>query len=222
MPVIILIFPLFPQLSAEEINPLGSNQLNETRKLQMKSSFVDALSLYNQGNFSEAIRQTTIEISQNFRNMDARIIQSWSLVALGRYEEAETLSIDSLKINPNDIRFIEILGEIYFYQKKLSLAFNQFSEYIKIAPSGIRIGRVYSFLGDMFLNQGKIFESEFSYTVATQTFPKSSSLWMKLGETRLRLKNDKSAQLAFEKVLEIDPKNSEAISYIQSLSKTKN
>lgn len=177
----------------------------------------DALGLYREGLYKEAIEQTTRELRNNTRNMDARAIQAWSLISLKKYEEAEKLSLESLNINSQDARLVETLGEAYFYQNKLDPALQEFSKYIELSPQGARIGKVYSFMGDIFFKQKKFFESELAYTVATTDIPNSFSLWLKVGESRLAIKNDEGARIAFEKVLEIYPNNTQALQYLKNL-----
>lgn len=177
----------------------------------------DALGLYREGLYKEAIEQTRKEIRINPKNMDARTIQTWSLISMKKYEEAEKVAIESLEINPQDARIIEILGEAYFYQNKLDPALKEFSKYVETAPQGARIGKVYSFMGDAFFKQKKFFESELAYTAATRDIPNSFSLWLKVGESRLAIKNDEGAKIAFEKVLEIYPNNTQALQYLKNI-----
>lgn len=177
----------------------------------------DALGLYREGLYKEAIEQTMKEIRINPKNMDARTIQTWSLIALKKYEETEKIATESLEINPLDVRIIEILGEAYFYQNKLDPALKEFSKYVELAPTGARIGKVYSFMGDAFFKQKKFFESELAYTAATKDIPNSFSLWLKVGEARLAIKNDEGAKVAFEKVLEIYPNNTQALQYLKNI-----
>lgn len=178
---------------------------------------IDALSLYREGSYREAIEQTAKEIRANPRNMDARTIQGWALIAVKRYEDAENAALEALKINPEDSRVIEILGEAYFYANKLDLALEQFAKYVELSPEGARIGKVYSFMGDILFKQKKFFESELAYTAATKDIPSSFALWLKIGEARLAIKNDKEAKIAFEKVLEIYPNNTQALQYLKNL-----
>ena len=80
-----------------------------------QASRPDALKLYREGKYKDAVAVCEAEISNNPNNMDSYAVLCWSLVGNKQYKEAELRAIEARKINSYDIRLIEVLGEAKFY-----------------------------------------------------------------------------------------------------------
>ena len=116
---------------------------------------VDALKLYREKKYSEAIAACEAEISQNPNNMDSYAVLCWSLVRNKQYAEAEQRAIEANKKSPYDVRILEILGEAKFYQGKNTGAMQYFQEYVANAAKGSDIGTAYYFMGEIYIKQKK-------------------------------------------------------------------
>ena len=71
----------------------------------------DALVLYRQGQYERAVDVTLAELSDNPRNLDSYTVLGWSLLALGRYEDAREYGEQGLEISRFDHRLVHIVGE---------------------------------------------------------------------------------------------------------------
>ena len=78
----------------------------------------DALRLYREGKFAEAVQVCKDELEVLPRNMDSYTVMGWSLLALGRYQEAFDQATSALKIEPYDHRILQIAGESLYYLGK--------------------------------------------------------------------------------------------------------
>ncbi|MCA1951384.1 MAG: hypothetical protein LDL24_12500, partial [Treponema sp.] len=96
----------------------------------------DALQEYRNGRYDTAIEICKAEIQQNSANLESYVVMSWSLVKLARYDEALVYAKKGLELNRYDVRIIEILGEIAYYQGRNNEAIRLFQQYITFAPEG--------------------------------------------------------------------------------------
>ena len=75
----------------------------------------DALELYNNKQYADAVKVCLSEIEEMPRNMDSYVVLGWSLLALGKYEDAKTYSTKALAINRWDYRIIKNMGEALYF-----------------------------------------------------------------------------------------------------------
>ena len=75
----------------------------------------DALILYYNKNYKEAISVCEGEIKQDPNRVDSYVVLCWSLIGNREYARAEQRAYDGLKLSRYDIRLIEVLGEARFY-----------------------------------------------------------------------------------------------------------
>ena len=71
----------------------------------------DALVLYNNRNFKEAIEVCDEEIKADPTHVDSYVVMCWALVGNREYARAEQVAYDGLKQSRYDMRLIEVLGE---------------------------------------------------------------------------------------------------------------
>ena len=107
---------------------------------------VDALQLYYNGQYAQAISICQQELVANPNNLDSYVVMCWALVKNRQYAEAEQWANAGLRVNAYDHRLIEILGEAKFYLGKNREALDLFEQYISYVPnmSG-RVGNAYYF-----------------------------------------------------------------------------
>ena len=94
----------------------------------------DALVLYRNGRnmeqaglmdnansyYSQSVSVCKNELLLNDKNIESYVVMCWALFRLKRYDEVVANSVKALKINPNEYRIIENLGETYFYLDRYS------------------------------------------------------------------------------------------------------
>ena len=170
----------------------------------------DALREYRDGNFLRAVEICRNEIVQSPSNMDSYVVICWSLISLGRYPEALEYAQRARNINRFDVRIIEILGEIYFYQGQNNDALQYFQEYINLAPEGARIETVYYFLGEIFIRLGRFRHADIALTTAVHRLPGNAAWWTRLAYARENAGDLHEAASAYERALSLNSQLSDA------------
>ena len=171
----------------------------------------DALVLYRQGNYAEAIKICEQEITSNPRNIDSYCVLCWSLVRNRQYAEGEMRANEARKLAPADVRLMEILAEAKYYQGKNNEALEMFRTYIASAPSNAaRIGNAYYYMGEIYIRQGKYQHADISMTTAVYTEPLVDIWWTRCGYAREMAGSYATALEAYSKALELKASNADA------------
>lgn len=170
----------------------------------------DALMEYRQGNYSAAVDICKAEILEAPSNMDSYSVLCWSLVALGRYDEAANFALQARSINRYDPRIVEILGEARFYQGRNEEALKLFQEYVTLAPEGGRIESSYYFMGEIYARLGKYKHADIALSTAVRYAPTNALWWTRLGYAREKASEARYAVSAYEKALSLDPQSVDA------------
>ncbi|RKX82168.1 MAG: hypothetical protein DRP57_10430 [Spirochaetes bacterium] len=171
----------------------------------------DALELYKQGNYSEAVKVCRAELKEMPNRMDSYTVLGWSLIGMKQYKEALSAALEGLKVSRYDNRVIEIAGEALFYLGRTKEALKYFEEYTALAPTGARIEKVYYFLGECFILLKEYNNADISLSTALYLLPNIASWWARLGYAREMAKDYKWSLDAYEKALKLNPTLSEAV-----------
>ncbi len=171
---------------------------------------VDALKLYREKKYPEAIAACEAELAINPNNMDSYAVLCWSLVKNKQYAEAEQRAIEANKKSPYDVRIMEILGEAKFYQGKNTGAMQYFQEYVSNASKGGDLGTAYYFMGEIYIKQKKYQHADISLSMAVRSEPLLDYWWMRLGYARENTGNYESALTAYNKALDLNPSQADA------------
>jgi len=180
----------------------------------------DALAEYRVGNFERAVQICREEITENSANQEAHVVICWSLVRLGRYEEALRYARAGRALNRYDPRIIEILGEIYFYQGLNNEALQYFQEYINNSPEGQRIEMVYYFMGEIFIRQGRFRHADIALSTAVHFTPGNAAWWVRLAYTRESAGDLSSAIEAYERALSLNSQLADAQRGLERIRRT--
>ena len=171
----------------------------------------DALVLYNNGKFREAILVCEAELQENPNRIESYVVMCWSLVKNKQYNEAEIRELDGLKISKYDLRLIEILGEARYYLGKNQAAMEQFERYVANAPeSGSRVGSAYYFMGEIYIRQAKYQHADMAFTAAVKKEPLLDKWWVRLGYAREMAKNYYEAMDAYDEALRLNSSSIDA------------
>ena len=171
----------------------------------------DALVLYNNGKFREAILVCEAELQENPNRIESYVVMCWSLVKNKQYNEAEIRALDGLKISQYDLRLIEILGEARYYLGKNQAAMEQFDRYVANAPeSGSRVGSAYYFMGEIYIRQAKYQHADMAFTAAVKKEPLLDKWWVRLGYAREMAKNYYEAMDAYDEALRLNSSSIDA------------
>ncbi|EID84103.1 Tetratricopeptide repeat-containing protein [Treponema sp. JC4] len=165
----------------------------------------DALVLYHNGNYKDAIQVCEQEINDNPNRIDSYVVLCWSLVANKQYAEAEQRAEAGLKISPYDLRLIEIFGESKYYLGKNNGALEQFQKYAATASeNGARIGAAYYYMGEIYIRQAKYQHADISLSMAVKKEPNRERWWARVGYAREMAGNYPEALQAYDEALKLN------------------
>jgi predicted Zn-dependent protease len=170
----------------------------------------DALAEYRAGNYERAIQICRAEIEANPANIESHVVICWSLLRVGRYEEAMRYARSGRALNRFDARITEILGEINYFQGQNNEALQYFQEYVNLAPEGSRIDMVYYYMGEIFIRQGKFRHADIALSTAVHWMPGNAEWWARLAYTRESAGDRLNAITAYEKALSLNSQLTDA------------
>lgn len=176
----------------------------------------DALKEFRNGNYKEAIAICEEELRITPNNRESFVVLCWALVENGQYLEAEQVATRARSYYTGDGRLIEILGEAKYFLQKYNEALDLFQQYIAVSmESASRLGRVYRYMGEIYIRDSKFNHADISLTMAVFIEPNMDLWWTRLGYAREQVamretvpeqKNEeyKSALVAYNKALELN------------------
>jgi len=170
----------------------------------------DALNEYRQKNFERSVQICKDEIAANPNNLESHVVICWSLIQLGRFDEALRYASTARSLSRYDARVAEILGEIYFHQGNNSEALRYFQEYVTIAPTGARIEQGYFFIGEIYIKTGKFRHADIALSTAVHWMPSNAVWWTRLGYARENAGDYIQAIEAYEKALSLNSQLTDA------------
>lgn len=175
----------------------------------------DALKNFHNGKYEDAIEITLEEIStlpdSSLRaKMDSYTVLMWSLIVEKRFDDAISYGKEARSLSPYDSRITEALGEAYYYKGDSSSALEYLEQYTVQAPLGDRIARVYDFMGEIYISQGKYNHADIAFSTALYHAPTVTRWWYRLGYSRELASDFEGAKLAYTKALELNPSFAEA------------
>jgi tetratricopeptide (TPR) repeat protein len=170
----------------------------------------DALLEYRNGNYEQAVAICRTEIAAGPNNLESHVVICWSLLRLGRYDEALGFARTGRNLSRYDPRIIEILGEIYYYQGRNTEALQYFQEYVNLAPEGQRIETVYYLLGEIFIRLGRYRHADIALSTAVHWVPGNAAWWARLAYARENAGDLSEAVSAYERALSLNSQLSDA------------
>jgi len=165
----------------------------------------DALLMYRNGQYQQAVQTTLNEISQMPKDMDSYSVLGWSLLKLGRYKEAVDYATKALAVSRYDNRIVEILGEGYYYLGDNVQALKFLQEYTVLAPTGDRIDIVYYLTGEIYIRTGDYNHADMALSAACYYSPNIAQWWARLGYAREMARNYQLALDAYDHALQLNP-----------------
>jgi tetratricopeptide (TPR) repeat protein len=170
----------------------------------------DALNEYRQNNFERSVQICKDEITANPNNLESHVVICWSLIKLGRYDEALTYARTARSLSRYDARVAEILGEIYYFQGNNNEALRYFQEYVNIAPTGSRIELGYYYIGEIFIRTGKFRHADIALSTAVHWMPSNAAWWTRLAYARENAGDYIQAVEAYEKAIALNSQLTDA------------
>ncbi|MDR0759311.1 MAG: tetratricopeptide repeat protein [Treponema sp.] len=170
----------------------------------------DALVEYRNGNYEAAVLICKNELAANPNSLESHVVICWSLIQLNRYEEARTYALAGRNISRYDIRIVEILGEVNYYQGRNAESLQYFQEYINLAPEGGRLDTVYYFLGEIYIRLGRFRHADMALSMAVHYMPGNAAWWARLAYARESAGDLQDAVRAYEHALVLNAHLSDA------------
>ncbi len=169
--------------------------------------------------YDEAVRVCREEIAQNATNMDSYTVLTWALLRQKKYTEAIDWGLRGLKVNANDYRVIETLGEACFYQDNYRESLRYMQKYVDAAPQGERVSVAYFFIGEIYRLQLRFRRADIAYTTAVKLEPGMTLWWYRLATVRESAGENPSAVSAYEQALRLNPSYKEALQGLERAKK---
>lgn len=170
----------------------------------------DALVLYKQGKYAEAVAVCENEIKANPSNLDSYVVMTWALLADKQYDKAYKYAGEGRKIVQSDPRLIETQAEACYNLGKNAEALKLFEDYISYAPNGVRIPSSYYFMGEIYLRMAKYKHADIAFSVAVILDAYNSFWWVRLGYAREQMKDYRYSLEAYDKALSLNKNNVDA------------
>ena len=177
----------------------------------------DALALYRDGRYEEAVAVCEQELLEMPRNMDSYTVMGWSLLALRRYDDALERTRAALAIAPYDHRLVQIAGESLYFLGKNQEALQYFEQYATLAPVGPRIASVYYQMGEIYIRIGQFNNADIAFSTALHFDGQNARWWSRLGYARETGGDLRGAQAAYENALKLNANLIEAQRGLESV-----
>lgn len=165
----------------------------------------DALELYRQRQYEEAVRVTIEELSENPANLDAYTVLGWSLLALRRFDDALRYGEQGLAVSRFDNRLVHIVGEANFRLGNYLEALQYLQNYAALAPTGNLIDEVYYTMGEIHLQLEEYNHADIALTTAVFLQGTRAQWWSRLGYAREMAGHSELAERAYRAALERNP-----------------
>jgi len=170
----------------------------------------DALVEYRQGRYANAAEITLQEIAEDPANLDAYTVLGWSLLALGRYEDALEYGLAGLRVSRFDHRIVQIVGEANYRLENELEALEYFQDYAALAPTGNQISEVYYLMGEILLSLEEYHHADIAFTTAVFLSDDRPQWWARLGYAREMAGSGEYAATAYREALSRNPNLLEA------------
>lgn len=162
----------------------------------------------------QAVEQYRMVLELNPNNIDAQFKIANTLMEERRFEEA----ISELKAlafkDPKNMDVLNLLGWAYLNSGKVEIAFSTWRRALQVEPTNQNLRQT---INRAHLQIGKRFKAGNLYTQALvhlkevqKLNPNDTTIILEVGDCMMRKGDKRSAKAAFERVLELDPKNKEA------------
>jgi tetratricopeptide (TPR) repeat protein len=201
--------PVFPQApDASRSNPSRNDALQNYRvgrDLEARNRLEEAQAYYN-----EAVRICSQELAANPSNLDSYTVLTWTLQRQKKYTEVISWGERGLRVNANDYRLIETMGEAYFYLDNFAQSLRFMQRYVNSLPQGERASVAYFFIGEIYRLQRRFLHADIAYTTALRLDPGPALWWYRLGLVRESAGDAGPAAEAYERALRINPNYREA------------
>ena len=179
----------------------------------------DALVLYNNEKFREAIKVCKNELAEMPRNKDSYVVMGWSLLAIRDYEEAIVQMGKALAFAPNDPRLLRTMGKALYKHGRGKDSLRYFQKLINVSTDVNSLADIYYYTGEIYIDLKEYNNADISFTTALHFRSNKASWWSRLGYARELNEDYEWALAAYEKAIDLEPGLDEAVRGINSVNK---
>jgi tetratricopeptide (TPR) repeat protein len=173
---------------------------------------LEALNRASEANthYNEAVRQCLDEVSGNAASRNTYTVLTWTLQRQRRYSEVITWGERGLRLFPDELRIVEIMGEAFFYMDDYGRSLTYMQRYTNALPQGDRVSVAFFFAGEIYRITQKYRHADIAYTTALRFEPNLALWWYRLGSVREEIGDKTQAIDAYQQALRLNPNYSEA------------
>lgn len=173
-------------------------------------SGAEILKLVTEGKYEEARSRAIARISEMPNDIDAYVALAWSLVSLGKYQDAEMYALRGYDIY-KDPRLAQAIGESDYNLGKNDIALAKLQEYIASYPEGQRTGVSYYICGELYIRKAQFMHADIALSTAVRYNPNNPQWWARLGWARENAHRQLQALGAYEQALTLNPNLPDAV-----------
>ena len=164
----------------------------------------DALVLYREGRYKEAVTVCLNEIERMPRNIDSYVVLTWALLGDERYQEAADWVVKGRAVSQYDPRLIETHAQALYHLGQNEESLHLFEDYIAYAPNGKKVSGVYYHIGELYLRMAKYRHADIAFSTAIRLEPLNSVWWTRLAYSREQAKEYRAALEAYSSALQLN------------------
>jgi tetratricopeptide (TPR) repeat protein len=164
----------------------------------------DAVQLYKSGKYEESIAVCLQEIQDTPRNLEPHVVIGWSYLKLKKYPEALEYGQKVLSLSRYDQRGSQIVGEALVFLGRVEEALKYLGDYVTLAPTGERIGRVYWLMGECYILLREYQNADIAFSTAVYHEQTHADWWVRLGYAREMAGDNDWSMKAYDKALALD------------------
>jgi tetratricopeptide (TPR) repeat protein len=133
----------------------------------------------------------------------------------------EKISLEGIRVNPDNIKVIKNLAEAYYYQKKYKEAIEYLEKYISkiLNENDNFLKEAYLYLGISYLNIESYQKSDIALLTANYYLPNNKDVLLNMAILKEKLKDFEKSKELYNSVLKLEPENAEAKEGLERLNK---
>jgi tetratricopeptide (TPR) repeat protein len=204
---------LLTSFSAGAQSPDGAGaQSLSAMENYLRGRDLEALNRISEANthYNEAVRQCLDEVSRNTASRNTYTVLTWTMQRQRRYSEVITWGERGLRLFPDELRIVEIMGEAFFYLDDYGRSLTYMQRYTNALPQGDRVSVAFFFAGEIYRITQKYHHADIAYTTALRFEPNLALWWYRLGSVREEIGDKTQAIDAYQQALRLNPNYSEA------------
>lgn len=177
------------------------------------------LAEFKQGHFEAAIAPLSAALNADPQNMQARTLLGLSCYGAKRFADAAKYLELPAKSDPGNIELHQMLAQSCLQAKQYSCALSEFRQILERDPNSVA---AHMLSGEALDGLGRTVEAIPEFQAAAKAGPQEPNVNFGLGYLYWKLHKYDEAKEAFQRELDIDPKNAQALAYLGDIELKRN